>query len=187
MNWDALADADVDQETKVTVQFRNAMVKKALRAVLHSIGAMNNPLGYAIVDGTLRISTLADLAHITEVHVYNCEDLIQRPLTPDQRQIMESVIRERLVGSGHTRFEQALATTMDALRKEAAQNLIALITTNVEPGTWESEGTIGSISQFDGLIIVRHNAAAQEDISDLLTMLREARGARQVSPARSGG
>lgn len=178
VNWDALAGSDVDQDTRVTAQLRNVTLKMALRTVIRSIGAFNDPLGYAVVGGTVRISTQAELSKITEIRVYNCQDLIQQPLTADHRQVMEAVIRERLVGAGHLSFEHALATTMDDLRKQAAQDLIGLIETNVEPGTWEPQGTIGSVSEFGGLIIVRHNTQAQEGVADLLAMLREAKAAQ---------
>jgi hypothetical protein len=186
VNWDAIAGADVDQDTKVTLQLREVSLNAALRTVLHSIGALNDPLGYVVLDGTVRISTQAELAHITTIRVYDCEDLIQQPLTADQRQVMEGVIRERLVGAGHLSFEHALAVTMDDLRKQAAQDLIELIKTNVEPGTWQPEGTIGSISEFDGMIVIRHNAEAQEGVVELLTMLREAKAARTTPASTSG-
>jgi hypothetical protein len=57
-----------------------------------------------------------------------------------------------------------------------AERLMRLITTAVDPDSWQDTGGFGTISEFEGLIVVNHSARTHKEIEKVLTMLREAAG-----------
>jgi hypothetical protein len=60
-----------------------------------------------------------------------------------------------------------------------AERLMNLITTAVDPGSWHSwqqSGGFGTISEYEGLIVVNHSARTHKKIENVLKMLRESAG-----------
>ncbi|HUE69966.1 MAG TPA: permease prefix domain 1-containing protein [Pirellulaceae bacterium] len=64
--------------------------------------------------------------------------------------------------------------TTDHERKAA--RLMDLIITAVEPNSWQDTGGFGTISEYEGLIVVNHNARTHKKIENVLSMLRQAAG-----------
>jgi general secretion pathway protein D len=60
--------------------------------------------------------------------------------------------------------------------EEDADSLIDLITTNVNPESWDEVGGPGSISAYNGLIVVTQTPEIHKKIERVLDMLREAAG-----------
>lgn len=57
-----------------------------------------------------------------------------------------------------------------------ASRLINLITTAVKPDSWQDMGGFGTISEYQGLIVINHNARTHKEVENVLKMLREAAG-----------
>lgn len=57
-----------------------------------------------------------------------------------------------------------------------AARLMNLITTAVDPQSWQEMGGFGTISEYEGLIVVNHSARTHKKIENVLTMLRESAG-----------
>ena len=57
-----------------------------------------------------------------------------------------------------------------------ADRLVNLITTNVHPQSWDSVGGPGSISEYNGLIVISQTGDCHNQVEHLLNMLREAAG-----------
>lgn len=57
-----------------------------------------------------------------------------------------------------------------------ADALIDLMTTNVDPESWQEVGGPGSVSAYHGLIVVTQTARTHKKIERVLDMLREAAG-----------
>lgn len=66
-----------------------------------------------------------------------------------------------------------------------AARLMNLITTAVDPGTWQDTGGFGTISEYEGLIVVNHNARTHKKIENVLSMLRQAAG-MPMGPSMAG-
>ncbi len=67
----------------------------------------------------------------------------------------------------------------------AGQALIGVIQAATKPEMWEeSDGEGGTITEYDGLVIIHHSQRVHRKVEELLKKLREARGKQQ--PARSG-
>jgi hypothetical protein len=62
-----------------------------------------------------------------------------------------------------------------AAGEQRAKNFVNVITSTIASDSWQQEGGhVGSISEFDGFLIVRQTADGHEQIEDLLDMLRDA-------------
>ena len=55
-----------------------------------------------------------------------------------------------------------------------AERLIGLITTSVNPQSWQESGGAGSISEYHGLIVVTQTAQTHKKVEHVLNMLRQA-------------
>ena len=51
-----------------------------------------------------------------------------------------------------------------------------IITIAVKPESWEEMGGPGTIGEFDGMIVIRHNPRAHRQVEQVLHMLRDASG-----------
>lgn len=68
-----------------------------------------------------------------------------------------------------------------------ASRLMDLITTAVKPDSWQNEGGFGTISEYQGLIVINHNARTHKEVENVLKMLREAAGLPTNGPGGGGG
>ncbi len=55
----------------------------------------------------------------------------------------------------------------------AAAQLIQVIQTTVEASSWQQMGGYGSISEYNGLLVINHNVRVHHRVDKLLNMLRE--------------
>lgn len=84
------------------------------------------------------------------------------------------------------RLMRSALNALEEQREERVDEIIDLIITHVTPGGWEPNGEIGSISEFDGMLIIGHTKSGHRRVIALLKMLREAQAARRVTaPALS--
>jgi len=58
--------------------------------------------------------------------------------------------------------------------QQRAESLKRLLQTAVKPGSWSEAGGIGTISEYNGLIVINHDAKTHRQIENVLKMLREA-------------
>ena len=87
---------------------------------------------------------------------------------------------------------------MGAQPRSRDERLMDIITTAVVPESWSDIGGPGTIAEFDGLIVIRHNPRIHRQVERVLEMLREASeqqawvgehssGQRNIQPAGGGG
>lgn len=65
-----------------------------------------------------------------------------------------------------------------------AESLKKLISTAVKPESWSDVGGLGTISEYNGLIVVNHTPKVHQKIEDVLKMVREAAGLEQGKTAK---
>jgi hypothetical protein len=56
------------------------------------------------------------------------------------------------------------------------EQLMDIIQIAVMPESWEDVGGPGTIGEFDGMIVIRHNPRAHRQVEQVLQMLRDASG-----------
>jgi len=99
------------------------------------------------IDEVLVITTAADAQAHPEVRIYDCRDII--------------------AGNERTRKSP----------DDRTQQLMKLITTNVDPQRWAPASSVGgTISEFDGFIVITQTAQTHAKVANLLTMYRKAAG-----------
>jgi hypothetical protein len=74
--------------------------------------------------------------------------------------------------SGATRTKAKPLTEQD----QRADELIELVTSIVEPQTWDVVGGPGAIDAYNGLVVVAQTANVHKKVERLFDMLREAAG-----------
>lgn len=89
-------------------------------------------------------------------------------------------------GGGMGGMSSRPAPTTDHERRAA--RLMDLITTAVDPASWQNTGGFGTISEYEGMIVVSHNPRTHKKIDNVLTMLRQSAGLPQMPQmSRMGG
>jgi hypothetical protein len=71
------------------------------------------------------------------------------------------------------------------VEERRADTLSRLIMTAVKPDSWQDQGGYGTISSYNGLFVVNHNAKTHKQIENVLRMLREAAGIEQQKAAKT--
>ncbi|UCD29037.1 MAG: hypothetical protein JSV03_00705 [Planctomycetota bacterium] len=213
VNWTELDIMAIDRTTTLNdISLRNVKLETVIEIILDRIGGPDVELGYDIIDGMIRISSLDDLHRKTVVRVYDCRELIYRPFSeaqlatiksmlisiqkPDEHKTSSQPSRHGSYGGGGygggycenkslaglTELERAIYHIIDVveeLREEQVEDFEDLIRMNVCPRTWQEDGP-GTMSFYDGFVVIRHTPKVHHDVIKFLKMLAEAQLARGV-------
>jgi type II secretory pathway component GspD/PulD (secretin)/tetratricopeptide (TPR) repeat protein len=203
VNWRAMELEAVDRNAPVSLRLRNVKFSKVLRSILDDVGGGTVKLGYTIDEGVITISTLDDLAQNVDTRVYDIRDLIIN--IPDFTNAPEFNLDGgngqggtgggqgggfggggggggglfggggggggggRGGGGGNDEDE-------GPSRAELVEDIILLITETIATDTWKDNGgTIGSLRELQGQLIVTQTPENQNAIAALLEKLRETR------------
>jgi hypothetical protein len=151
VNWQALHSEGVDHETLVTINLAGVQASQALKIVLNTVGAAN--LGSTIDDGIVTITTRDDLnsTKYQELRVYNVRDLLTVDVSA-----------------------YPLETGM-AIQQQRIDSLISLVESAVAPDSWrDMGGMVGSIREFDGLLVITQTHDNFLEVESLLAKIRAA-------------
>ncbi len=190
VKWDALEQAGVTKNTKVSVDLTNVTFAKALRVILEKVGGVT-PMGYLIDEGVVTISTGDDLSRYTFTRVYDVSDLIKpKPLDamppPFSREAVHQPVRTSQgstnsgSGSGPAGWDDDDYDDNDDDYdyddlEERTDDLMNIIRTAVEPASWrggECGGDIGSVRAFDGKLVITQTKPVHRRIVRLLSAMR---------------
>ena len=195
------------------LNLRDVKAETVLDILLNNVtqaGGGAGRLAYDITDGVLRISRVEELSAHVLVRVYDCRDLLDRTLTSAQREAL-GIFSARLARGPHPSTRPANtaetqpttgkhglparsagrdAANVDPLvaellgeLRDRADELTDVVTSMVEPGSWEPEATIGCVSEYDGFLVVRHTWSAHRQIAELLSTIRKAKAERGTANA----
>lgn len=222
VNWNALAVLGIDRSTDTLgMNLKDVKLETVLNMLLENVGGPEAAIGYAIVDGIVRISTGEQLDRNTAVRVYDVADLIHRDLVERLSEIGVDASTAGAPGGflspaapaaggpgmgmpfGGTRgggmgggYGGGAAPTDEAAQTQAmireieaqrVQALEQLIRTTIQRGTWSPEGALGSMSYYEGLLVVDHTARAHQELAELLAVMRQVLAARPKEPAGKQG
>ncbi|MCE9589363.1 MAG: hypothetical protein K8S99_02435 [Planctomycetes bacterium] len=193
VNWNALQQIGVEQDTAVTLQLENVPAKKVLELVLSQVPSTDesNPISYSIIDGIITISTRKDLTRTTSIRVYDIRDLLHRidPVKDAPRFDLSSALESSSSGSsgggGSSKsiFEDT-ATKVDEPvdRSKLIEEITTLIQDQVgKPDEWASAGgEVSSLRELNGNLIIKTTPENHRGVLELLGKLRETR-AMQIS------
>ena len=151
VNWNALQAVGIDRNTEVTLHVDNATWHKALTTALNRAGGNNASLGYTVDDGSLVISTKEDLnsSRFQTVRLYDIRDFASF-----------QALRQYPFG------------VAEQVRSDLVTSLTDTIKSAIAPDSWrDNGGTIGSIRELNGILIVNQSSENQLAIQQLLAQL----------------
>lgn len=174
-----LEEASVSADSPVTKSLRGIRLRSALNLMLGDLD-----LAYVIRDEVLQITTPEDAQTVTEVRIYDCRDLLTMAAPVIEKSAAAS---EDSSGGARTARSGGFGGMPEPRVSEhdrRAGRLMAIITTNVDPQTWQTNDGTGNVSEYNGLIVVTQTAPTHRKIEQVLGMLRRAAGLETPKTAR---
>jgi hypothetical protein len=148
-------------------------VRTVLDLVLDQLDAPNS---YLIRDGVVLI-TDQDQALVTQIH--DCHDLIEaarkrrQPITGSENTDQAKIAKEPASAQAPGGVSMMFGTGIHFQRNQDVNALIDVIQNIVQSESWKETGGEGAIESYDDrLLIVKHTSSAQQEIAELLEMLR---------------
>jgi type II secretory pathway component GspD/PulD (secretin)/tetratricopeptide (TPR) repeat protein len=196
VNWNDLKQAGIDRAVPIDLSLpQEITLKKALTEVLEQAGG-GVDVGFEVAEGTVKIATRGTLDKQTYTAVYDIKDLLMEipmfndaPLT-DLTQINQRV-RQAAQESQRSELPWLYGDDDDDEPEEdpelnkRVRKIINLIQDTVAPDSWNDRGgTIGTIKEINGQLVITQNSAAQRQIGDLFGKLRELRAVQIAVEAR---
>lgn len=190
VNWRALEGAGIAKDTQVTARLRDVKFNKVLTTILNEVGGGTVRLGYTIDEGVITISTEEDLSANVVTRVYDIRDLIIN--IPDFTEAPDFNLQQSaqvggggggssLFGGGGGGGGEDEAVT----RTELVDQIIQLIQDTIASDSWKDNGgSVGSLRELQGQLIVTQTPENQRNLVRLLEQLRETRAIQVTIEAR---
>ncbi|MGC9259429.1 MAG: hypothetical protein ACP5I8_05020 [Phycisphaerae bacterium] len=194
VNWNALANAGVQKNTPISLTLRDVPFKKVLSLVLQQAqGSGGTQLGYSISGGVLTISTNDQLAQVKTTRVFDIQDLLVQapnftaPAFNLQNQSSNSGVQISSGSSGGANSSsssnlfsgstgQGSGQPAGKTRAQMVTEITQLIENTVARSSWiDNGGTVGSVREINGQLVITQTPGALEKIAGLLRQLRETR------------
>jgi general secretion pathway protein D len=197
----ALHEAGVALDAPVTTALTQVRLSTCLELVLHELG-----LVYVEKDELVVITTPEDAEATLEIRVYDCRDLLAMPAPAGADKF---VPRPAARTGGLFAVEDAVQRSAPAANNGPkgaegglgggdiggqtpplsehdlrAESLIEIVIANVDPDSWDEVGGPGSISEYNGLIVVTQTAQTHRKVERLFDMLREAAGLEMLKAGK---
>jgi hypothetical protein len=150
VNWSTLEGAGIDRNVPTHVHFHGGTLRRALERLCDDVGGGTMGLNYQVDGDTVVISTVEDISKDCTTEIYNLRPLIA--------QIKASAART--------------CNQQDLTVEEIIEDITRMITYVIDPDVWRSAGgSVASIRELGGLLIVTQTAENQRQIAALLTRL----------------
>lgn len=181
VDWEALEEISIDRDTPVSLNLNNAPVNVVLDRVMEKVSAagFGEAADWAVIDGVLTISSDANIRRNTTLEIYDIRDLVVE--VPDYDDAPELDLNQALQasqggGGGQSPFQETGDDDVERVPlEERIQQMIDIITTNVDFEGWQDNGgDTGSISQLNGQLLIRNTPKNHRAIRSLLSKLRAA-------------
>lgn len=163
VRWQVLEDAGVLRDTPITLSIRNLRLSQVLWVMLREAGGTDVRLAFRAQPDLLTISTEDDLARDMFLRVYDVNDLLlEVPRIGGRIQIDITGIGTSGSGPWNNGHGDADPEREDADQHDQIARLIELITSTVEPDSWDRNGGMGTISAWGSLLVVRNSASVHQ-------------------------
>lgn len=191
VNWNALRTGtqEVRSDKEITVNLRNVPFRKALSTVLMEASDGSGILGYTIDAGVITISTKDDLnsPKYQVVRVYDIREMLVQSNNTGSAPALNISTTTTTVSSdsssssgGNDSFNNDNTSTdtgagaNDRSRADIVTEITDTIKATVAPNSWvDTGGTIGSIRELNGQLIVNQTVENQVQVYSLLQKLSE--------------
>ncbi len=194
VNWADLDTANVNRKMPIELSLPNEItLKKVITEVLGQVGGGTVDVGFEVADGVITIATQRYLDRHTYPAVYDINDLLlEVPNFNDAPQtnlteLNRELAKQRAMMDRPWRYgdDDDDEPEFDAGRERRVDQIIDMIQQNISPESWrETGGSIGTIKEINGQLVVTQNSAVHGQIGDLLGKLREQRAIQIAVEAR---
>ncbi|MGB2986083.1 MAG: hypothetical protein WBE26_09390 [Phycisphaerae bacterium] len=195
VNWNDLKRVGVDHTIPITLSLpQEITLKKALTEVLEQAGGGLVDIGYDVAGGAIKVASRETLDKQTYTAVYDINDLLMEiPMFNDAPMTDLAQVTQASRSRAAQRPDQPWLygdddddePEEDPERTGRVRKLIDLIQDSVAPDSWyDRGGTIGTINEINGQLVITQNSAAQRQIGSLLGKLREQRAIQIAVEAR---
>ncbi len=176
--WRALQAAGVSLETPVNLTLSNVSIETVLREVLDQLSGAD-PLEFVLDGNIIRISTRSALRGKLITRTYDIRGLlaqakanaVQPAMIIGPQTTIPGITGTTGGGIGGTTNTLNLGTVFfgdvdqddqaiddEEIEDRFTERLTRLITTTIAPQSWDVNGGTGSLSIFEGMLIVRNSA-----------------------------
>ena len=172
VRWHTLEQAGVDSTASTTLRVIKLPLGRVLSLLCDDVSAQAGvALDWSVDGETVIVTTADEHGRYTQVRMYDVRDLIEahyayrvktgwKPAPPAGGASLLGAVSSANVVAGDP-------------RAEAVETLTHLIFENVAPDAWrDAGGTIGTIREMDGRLIITATPAMHEDAVRLLQLLR---------------
>lgn len=194
VHWIELESLGVQAEAPITVELAARVpARQALELVLGAVGNFEPRITYAVKEGVVHISSQSVFDRERQTEVYDVSDLISPDLVSLLGENRQPSHDHPISGfKGEDRVYRQDVPALDADRPvmwtprnaDAVDALIHLITNTVDSQSWDERGGDASVQEFNGLLVVTHNARGQQAVAELLDLLRTRHAAARAAVSR---
>ena len=195
VSWHDLKKAGVEREVPIDLNLpQEITLKKALTEVLEQAGQGLVTIGYDVAEGAIKIATQETLDEQTYTAVYDINDLLMEiPIFNDSPMTDLVQANQRAAAPTAQQPDQPWRygdddddePEEDPERNGRIQKIIDLIEETVAPDSWyDRGGSVGTIKEINGQLVITQSSSAQREIGDLLGKLREQRAVQIAVEAR---
>lgn len=144
VKWSDLEKAGIQKTTHVNLRLTNVTLGRVLDMLGGSTAAGADSVDAEIENGVITISTREQLSQVFEVRIYDVRDIA------------------------------TVATKIkDISGKEKSLGIMEMVTTAVDPQSWESNGGKCQIKMMNGTLVINQNRRNHRSIAIFLAQLRE--------------
>ena len=145
---------------RVNLRADRVAVSAALAGILEQVGGLE----YTVREGVIFVSWQTAQPPVTRFH--------------DARDLIESAA----CSAGEPVVVEADGRASPGVRDRSAAGLVRVIRQSVAPGTWNDAGlSVGSILEWNGILVVTHTPERQREVARLLDDLRRGPGGDSTS------
>jgi type II secretory pathway component GspD/PulD (secretin) len=182
VDWSSLEQVGVDKDRPVTLELTQVSAATILDRLMEKVSDdPANGAAWAVYDGVLTIESREQHNRKTKLQIYEIRDLLVNVpnfTNAPEFDLQQALQTRRGGGGGQPPFrqnqqnDQNQGPTID----ERQQELIRIITENVDRDTWvENGGEVGKIQQFQGNLIITQTPNNHRMVDGLLADLRRYR------------
>ncbi|MCK6455966.1 MAG: hypothetical protein L6Q92_05485 [Phycisphaerae bacterium] len=172
VRWAELKRHGITQDTPITLDLRNVKLSRVVTAALNSIAPEDEPLGYQASENFITLSTKRDLGRQMVTRIYDVQDLLV--VVPNFR---GDDLNTDDIGRGSRRPQPGPLVRQSGGKSESdplagandrIRQLVAAITQTIEPDSWAVNGGRGTISYFQGRLVIRNSPEVHEKLRGTL-------------------
>jgi len=182
VRWNALEAAGVRRTARVEFRVTNLSLKQLLMLAAELASGRNIEMSAETDNDVVILRTQEDLELQSVVRVYDVRDLIESDAALHGKRIVAATatVRAAIAASGATPATAPATTqsapTIDAQYEQyldSVERLKLLISETVDAESWrDAGGTVGSMREFNGQLVVTQTPVAHDRVAKLLQDLR---------------